>query len=339
MAAEGELRDVRGDVLVLCGDIPLIDPDTLSRLITVHREKQAWLTVLTGEPEDPSGYGRVLRESGGGVLGIVEDKDATPKQKQVREINSGIYCIRAEGLFEALRRIRADNVQKEYYLTDLLEIYVRDGKRLAAVKAARPEEILGVNSRSELAWVGQLMRGRILERLMADGVTVVDPETTYVDDHVEVGRDTVIYPFSVIRRGVRIGCRCTIGPFAHIRGGSQIEDDSQVGNFTEVVRTSMGRNSRALHLSYLGDADIGEGVNIGAGTVCANFDGVAKHGTSIGDGAFVGCGTIFVAPTAMAPGSRTGAGAVVRRGERVAEGETWVGMPAKPIGSGKDIES
>lgn len=340
------LSDFKGRLLVLCGDTPLIEPGTLSRLIQSHRSAGTAATVLTAEMEDPTGYGRVVRDNQGGVVRIIEQKDASPEEKQVREVNTGIYCFEAEGLFEDLSRLSPDNAQGEYYLTDIIETNVRDGRRVGAVKLENPLEIMGINDRVQLAEAERYMRGRILNSLMLSGVTVVDPQSTFVDRKAQVGRDTVIYPFTVIEGSTVIGedCvigpgarlvdaavgsgvsiqysvvtgssmadGCSIGPFSHLRPGNSLGREVKVGNFSEVKKSVLGDGSKVSHLSYVGDADIGKNVNIGAGTITCNYDGINKWPTTIEDGVFIGSNTNLVAPVKIGAGAVTGAGSTITK--------------------------
>jgi bifunctional UDP-N-acetylglucosamine pyrophosphorylase/glucosamine-1-phosphate N-acetyltransferase len=330
--AKGRLEGFGGTVLVLAGDAPLLRPETIRGLIGTHLAREADATVLTAVAEDPTGYGRVLRaEEDGLVRAIVEERDATPSERAVREINSGAYAFRAGALFSALAEVRPANAQGEYYLTDVIGILVGRGGRVAARVAADPSEAWGVNRRSDLARAAAVLEDRVLERHMDAGVTIVAPHLTWIEVDVEIGAETVIEPFTTIRRGARIGAGCHVGPFAHLAGGTVLEDGAEVGNYVEVKRTRLGKKAKAKHLAYLGDGDIGPGANIGAGTIFANYDGKAKHPTVVGERAFVGSGSVLVAPVEVGPRATTGAGAVVTRGKKIGEGETWVGVPARPL--------
>ncbi|HOV79147.1 MAG TPA: bifunctional UDP-N-acetylglucosamine diphosphorylase/glucosamine-1-phosphate N-acetyltransferase GlmU [Bacillota bacterium] len=335
-----------GQILVLCGDIPLISPATLAGLVESHRASGAAATVMTAEVENPEGYGRVVRDGHGRVRKIVEQKDASPEERQIREINTGIYCFEAAGLFDALARLGPANAQGEYYLTDIIEMYAENGRKVGAFAADNPAEVAGVNDRVQLAAVERYMRLRILEDLMMSGVTVIDPASTFVDRAAAVGRDTVIYPFTfiegktvigedcVIGPGSRlvdstvgksvtvinsivlestIGDRCYIGPFAFLRPETRLGCDVKVGDFVEIKKSEIGDGSKVPHLSYVGDAVIGKKVNIGAGTITCNYDGYKKSPTRIGDGAFIGSNTNLVAPLEIGPGAVTGAGSTITR--------------------------
>lgn len=333
-----------GTVVLLSGDVPLLREQTLRQLLEAHRKAQAAATVLTALVERPYGYGRVLRV-GGRITRIVEERDASPAQRRVNEINSGIYAFDLEPLFDALRAIASKNAQGEHYLTDLVAIYRRRRLPVETVTVDDPQEIRGVNTRSELAEVSAIMRQSKNEELMAAGVTIVDPATTYIDPDVDVGADTVIHPGVVIQGHSRIGSACeihayvritdseladkvtinnfcllvgarvadgaTIGPFAHLRPASDVGPGAKVGNFVELKKTTLGAGSKASHLSYLGDATIGANVNVGAGTITCNYDGQKKHETVIEDGAFIGSDTQLIAPVRVGKGAYVGAGSSI----------------------------
>jgi bifunctional UDP-N-acetylglucosamine pyrophosphorylase/glucosamine-1-phosphate N-acetyltransferase len=345
LQAEPVLARQTGTVVLLSGDVPLLRRDTLQGLVRTHAGSRAAATVLTAMMEDPHGYGRIVRDGGGRITAIVEDKDATPEQRRVAEINSGIYAFDLGPLFGALKQIGASNAQAEYYLPDLVSIYRSRGLTVETMVAGDPQEILGVNSRKELAEVTAILRTARNEALMDAGVTLVDPATTFIGPDVTVGADTTIHPGvylegrtavgggCVIHSGVRIvdsriddgvvinnfcviveshvsrGAR--IGPFAHIRPQSDIGDEAHVGNFVELKKTTLGAGSKANHLSYLGDASIGTRVNVGAGTITCNYDGVAKHPTVIEDGAFIGSDTQLIAPVRVGQGAYVAAGSSI----------------------------
>ncbi|MFZ5595742.1 MAG: bifunctional UDP-N-acetylglucosamine diphosphorylase/glucosamine-1-phosphate N-acetyltransferase GlmU [Bacillota bacterium] len=344
-AAEA-LKDFSGDVMVLCGDTPLITSGTLKKLIAVHRESGAAATVLTSVAEIPEGYGRVIRGEDGRVLRIVEQKDASPDELAVREINTGMYCFKTDGLFEELGLLKPDNAQGEYYLTDLIEKYVVGGKPVNAVPGADLSEIMGVNDRVQLAAARESMAGKINRELMLSGVTIIDPLSVYIDVGVKIGCDTVIYPGTLIQGSAVIGsnCRigpftqvlsarvgdnvtvrqsviedsiigdgCNIGPYSYIRPGCVLDSGVKVGDFVELKKARIGRGSKVPHLSYMGDADIGQNVNVGAGTITCNYDGEKKWQTHIGDNAFIGSNTNLVAPVKVGRGSVTGAGSTITK--------------------------
>jgi bifunctional UDP-N-acetylglucosamine pyrophosphorylase / glucosamine-1-phosphate N-acetyltransferase len=346
LQVEPLLTGAKGTMLLLSGDVPLLSTPTLWAMLQVHHREGAAATVLTAILERPYGYGRIVR-SHDQVARIVEERDASPAERAIREINAGVYAFDLEPLFPALRSVASQNAQGEFYLTDLVAIYRRRRLVVASQTVADPAEIRGINSRTELAEVGALVRQKKNEELMAAGVTLVDPATTYVDPDVVVGADTVIHPNVYLEGQTRVGAACEIhagvrivdstlgdrvtvlnytvitdsvvgsevrlGPFAHLRPGSQVGAAAHVGNFVELKKTALGAGSKASHLTYLGDATIGEGVNIGAGTITCNYDGVHKHPTIIEDGAFIGSDSQLVAPV------RVGKGAYVAAGSSIVE--------------------
>jgi bifunctional UDP-N-acetylglucosamine pyrophosphorylase / glucosamine-1-phosphate N-acetyltransferase len=344
-----QARDVcpdRGPLLVLAGDMPLLLLETVERLVEHHRATGAAATVLTATVERPQGYGRVLRQ-GGRVKRIVEERDATDDEKKVAEINTSVYCFDAQRLWPALADVKPDNDQGELYLTDVIGLLARGGHRVEAVGVGDPVEALGVNDRRQLAGLAVIQRRRILDRLMTEGVTVLDPATTYVDDTVVVGADTTLHPGVVLEGATTIGEDCVIGtgshvsssrladgvrlkpycvitesevqegaelgPFCHLRPKVVIGPRAKVGNFVELKKSRLGRGSKANHLAYIGDATIGEDVNIGAGAITCNYDGFAKHETTVQDGAFVGTNVSLVAPITIGAGAYIGSGSVVTK--------------------------
>ena len=346
MQAEAPLVGRRGTVMVLSGDVPLLTADTLQRLARTHAESGAAATVLTAMVDDPAGYGRVVRENGR-ISRIVEHRDASLPERGIREINSSIYAFDLEPLFQALRTIESENAQGEFYLPDLVRIYRRRGLGVETVMLDDPTEILGVNSRRDLSVVSAHLRDRKNGALMDAGVTIVDPATTWVEPDVTIGPDTVLHPGVYLQGRTRIGARCElqsnvhivdgtlddevfvnsfsvisesrvragarIGPFAHLRPESDVGEHAHVGNFVELKKTSLGRGSKANHLAYLGDAAIGEGVNIGAGTITCNYDGVTKNPTVIEDGAFIGSDSQLIAPVRVGKGAYVAAGSSITR--------------------------
>ena len=336
MAAEKTLGDFQGDLVVIVGDAAMIRTDTVKTLLETHRRQDAAVTLVTAILDDPKWFGRIVRDSSGNLLRIVEAKDATPEESAIQEVNPSFYAFRWPALRAVLGKITNNNVKKEYYLTDAIGLLIESGRKAIAVPAAQPEEVEAVNSREDLALVASLMRRRILKALMASGVTVEDPATTYVDWNVTVGQDTVIGPCTVIRGPSSIGANCRVGPLANIRRGTVLEDGAEAGAFVETKNARLGRRACARHLSYLGDIDIGPRTNVGCGTITANFDGRRKRHTKVGADAFLGAGTLLVAPTSVGDGGRTGAGAVVTKAHPVPAGETYVGVPAKALkGSSK----
>jgi bifunctional UDP-N-acetylglucosamine pyrophosphorylase/glucosamine-1-phosphate N-acetyltransferase len=328
-----ELKKHDGPVLVLNADQPLITAGRVREMLRVFEQERPGAVMLTAQLEDPENFGRIVRNEAGGLLRIVEEHDATPEEHSIREVNGGAYVFDRNKLLEKLQGLGTDNAQGEYYLTDVLHQMIKDG--LAVVPLATPccEEILSITTRWDIQRVWPVAMGRYMKHLAQEcGVTIVAPENTYIEPGAQIGPDTVILPFTVIERDVRIGAHCKVGPFSHLRKGTVLEDYAEVGNFTETKNTHLGERSKAKHLSYLGDAGIGAKVNVGAGTICANYDGRNKHRTEIGDGTHVGSGTIFVAPVKTGKDAVTGAGAVVTSGKDIGDGETVVGVPAQPLG-------
>ncbi|HEY7441344.1 MAG TPA: bifunctional UDP-N-acetylglucosamine diphosphorylase/glucosamine-1-phosphate N-acetyltransferase GlmU [Vicinamibacterales bacterium] len=339
------LESVSGSVILLSGDVPLLRTDTLRKIASTHREAGAAATVLTALVDRPYGYGRIVRTNGR-ISRIVEERDASPAERLIKEINSGIYAFELKGLFTALRGLGTENAQGEYYLPDLIRTYRRQRRIVETVTLEHADEVRGINSRTELAEVSRIVRQMKNEELMAAGVTIEDPATTYIDPDVQVGPDTVIHPGVYLEGQTRVGAACEIhsgvrivdstledrvtvrnycviqesriaagailGPFAHLRPGSDVREDAHVGNFVELKKTVLGTRSKANHLTYLGDATIGNNVNVGAGTITCNYDGRQKHQTVIEDGAFIGSDTQLVAPVTVGPGAYVGCGTTVR---------------------------
>jgi bifunctional UDP-N-acetylglucosamine pyrophosphorylase/glucosamine-1-phosphate N-acetyltransferase len=344
LTAEPALHGQTGTVVLLSGDVPLLSPASLAALLTRHQESGAAATVVTAMVERPFGYGRILR-TGGEITRIVEERDAGPGERDIKEINAGIYAFEVDSLFQALRDIGSENAQREYYLPDLVGVYRRQKKVVATWTVGNPVEIRGINSRSELAAVGAIMRQRKHEELMAAGVTLMDPATTFVDVDVEIGADTIVHPGVHLEGTTRVGegceihagsrlvnaeigdhaivldhcvitssrvaSRCSIGPFAHLRPDAVIEEGAKVGNFVEIKKSTLGAGAKANHLTYIGDATIGSNTNIGAGTITCNFDGASKHQTVIGANAFVGSHSTLVAPITIGDGSYIAAGSAI----------------------------
>lgn len=332
-------------IVVLCGDTPLLRAQTLEKLIEYHQDNQAAATVLTAQLENPEGYGRIIRDELGDIVRIVEEKDASPQEKEIREINSGIYCFDKE-VFRILKNLKPDNAQGEYYLTDALVEYRRKGCRVLALPAALEQDIYGINDRNQLAFAEKILRQRKCAEVMLSGVTVTDPATTFIDTQVEIGMDTTILPFTMIEGQTIIGENsligpgsriissrignqvildsskviesqiddgCNIGPYAYLRPGTVLHQDVKVGDFVEVKKSVVGSGSKIPHLAYVGDATIGCHVNVGAGTITCNYDGENKHPTIIEDGAFIGSNTNLVAPVRIGQNAITGAGSTITR--------------------------
>lgn len=325
------LKRFAGTVLILYADNPLLKKETIKKLLKYHMENNLDATLLTAQLEDPSGYGRIMRDKYSGVCGIVEDKDADDFQKQIKEINTGIMCFNKNKLAGALRRVKPNNRKKEYYLTDIINIIYKEGCIIDNVKIADINEAVGVNSRSDLAKANSIIQKRINDDLMEKGVTIIDPKTTFIDYGVKIASDTTIYPFTVIERGVKIGKHCSVGPFIHLREGTSVGENVVLGNFLETVRSKINSKTLVKHFCYLGDARIGKEANIGAGTVTANFNGKQKNITRIDKGAFIGSDTVLVAPVKIGKFAKTGAGSVVTKNKHVLDGTTVAGVPAKPL--------
>jgi bifunctional UDP-N-acetylglucosamine pyrophosphorylase / glucosamine-1-phosphate N-acetyltransferase len=337
----------QGDLLVLSGDVPLITNQTLRRLLDQHTQSGASATLLSTQLEGGAGYGRVVRSAGGDVECIVEDKDATDEQRRIGEINTGIYCFAIADLAQIIDELSAENWQKEYYLTDCIGLLRKRNKRVAAVVCADPSEVSGINSRSELAELECIVRQKKLKQLMHDGVTIIDPASTYVEPSVQIGADSVLYPNVFLEKGSVIGAGCQIypnvrisastieddvvvldscliteshvrtksqvGPFAHLKNHTVIGSQARIGNFVEIKNSQLGNRTKAAHLSYLGDAEIGQDVNVGAGTITCNYDGVSKNKTIIEDGVFVGSDSQLIAPVTVHRGAYIAAGSTIQQ--------------------------
>ena len=316
---------------MLVGDEPLIRPEPLARLLQRHADEGDACLLGTSIVADPTGFGRILRDSAGRFLRIVEQRDCSPEEAAIREVNPSCYVFELPGLWDALDRLDTGNAQGEYYLTDAPALLQAMGRRVLALTVLEPDDILGVNSRVQLAEAHAIMQRRIQEHWMLEGVTIVDPRNTYIDGRAEIGRDTIIFPFSVLSGPVRVGRDCRIGPFTHLREGSVLDDRAEVGAFVEVKNSNLGPGAVARHLAYLGDAQVGAGANIGAGAITANFDGRVKSSTTIGPSAMIGSGAILIAPVEVGAGGYVGAGAVVTSHHDVPPGGTVVGVPARPF--------
>jgi bifunctional UDP-N-acetylglucosamine pyrophosphorylase/glucosamine-1-phosphate N-acetyltransferase len=372
MTAQGVLADAKSTVLILSGDVPLVRLETLQTLIDQHLSDRASCTILSVRLENPTGYGRVVRDEAGRFLKIVEQKDATEDERQIREINAGIYCFDSKKLFQALEQVRPTNSQGEYYLTDVPGILRDAGEHVSLYQHHDAREVSGVNTRAELAEFENLIRRNAVRRLMSDGgVTFIDPSHAYISSEAQVGRDCIIHPDvhiegkSVIGEGCeiqqgsrikdsRLGDRvtikdhclivdseiaddCAVGPFAHLRMNARLEERAVVGNFVEVKKSQIGRGTKSMHLTYLGDATIGEDTNIGAGTVTCNYDGKYKHATVIGSRVRIGSDTMLIAPVSVGDGAVTAAGSVVT--EDVPPDTLVAGVPATIKKSLRDGET
>ncbi|PLT30855.1 bifunctional UDP-N-acetylglucosamine diphosphorylase/glucosamine-1-phosphate N-acetyltransferase GlmU [Peribacillus deserti] len=344
MQAEALLSGKEGTTLVMCGDTPLIRAETMERLIAQHEQSNAKASILTAYTENPAGYGRIIRNSEGLVEKIVEHKDATDEERLVKEINTGTYCFDNKALFEALKHVSNENVQGEYYLPDVIEILKKNNEIVTAYQTDDFSETLGVNDRVALSQAEATMRNRINELHMRNGVTIIDPLNTYISAEVSIGQDTVLYPGTTLAGDTKIGNDCiigpnteikdcvvgdnttirqsaafessigndvNIGPFAHIRPSSDIGDEVKIGNFVEIKKAVFGKGSKASHLSYIGDAEVGSDVNIGCGSITVNYDGKNKYLTKIEDGVFIGCNSNLVAPVTIGKGAYVAAGSTI----------------------------
>jgi bifunctional UDP-N-acetylglucosamine pyrophosphorylase/glucosamine-1-phosphate N-acetyltransferase len=360
------LAGFEGDVVVLYGDVPLIRPETLTALVDAHRREDAALTLLTLHFADPTGYGRIVRDGAGRIRGIVEERDASPAERAITEINPGFYCIRSDVLWPLIGRLQPNNAQGELYLTDVVGLAAAAGRRVASVAVADANEVVGVNSRAELAWMEGRVRTTLVQRFMDGGVTFEDPATAYLGSDVEIGPDTVIGPNVVLRGRTRIGAGCRldgtnflvdtivgdgthllfgtvadgaevgpgarIGPYARLRPGTKLGEGVHIGNFVETKKAIVGDGTKANHLSYLGDCEIGPDTNVGAGTITCNYDGFVKAHTDIGKGAFIGSNSSLVAPVKIGDGAYIGSGSVIT--EDVPAGSLGLGRGRQVIREG-----
>lgn len=361
MQARELIANHNGPVLVLYGDTPLLRGDTLKRFVKIHQKEKAACTVLTALIDNPTGYGRIVKDQEGYITKIVEEKDASLEEKSIKEINSGVCCFDSKLLLEALDNIHNNNVQGEYYLTDTISYLSAQGETVVPMSITDNSEIIGINDRVNLAKAEKVFRNRINIKHMENGVTIIDPDTTYIDSQVIIGQDTIIYPFTYLEGNTIIGVHCVIaphsriidgelgnyvnikdhcvvmgsnvgnetniGPYAYIRPGCNVMDKAKVGDFVELKKADIGTGSKVPHLSYVGDASIGKETNIGAGTIFANYDGEEKHKTTVGNEVFIGSNTTLIAPVKIYNKAKTGAGSVVTKD--IKEGNTVVGVPAR----------
>lgn len=346
MQTQDALADFKGTVMILCGDTPLLDGAELKKFYEAHVQSGAAATVLTAQMDNPFGYGRIVRDAEGNVQGIVEEKDADAQQKLIKEVNTGIYCLECPLMFEVLSTLTCDNAQGEYYLTDVLTKLNAAGRKVGGVVTEDSDMVMGINSRRQLAEAESVMRERILGKLMDAGVTIMDPASTFIESSVKIGRDTIIYPFTWLEGTTEIGEDCeigpnvrftnvkigsgnhlqfmyghdcqvcdgvTAGPYVHLRPDTVIGNKVKIGNFVEVKNSYIGVGTKLPHLTYIGDSDIGSGVNMGCGCITVNYDGKKKYRTVIEDNAFVGCNTNLVAPVTVKAGSYIGAGSTITK--------------------------
>jgi len=333
-------------VVILCGDAPLITDETIKEALKVHEEKGLSATIFTAEFENPAGYGRILRDSASNVIGIVEDKDASYEQKLIKEVNSSMYCFDREALCNALGKLDNNNAQKEYYLTDVIKIMINEGKKVDSYIVPDKNEIMGINNRVQLSEAEAILRKKINYKHMTNGVTIINPDNTYIGEDVVIGSDTVIYPGNILEGNTVIGSKCVlaqnnritdtvigneteivssvlieskvgnnthVGPFAWLRPKSNVGDNIRIGDFVEIKNSNIGNGTKVSHLTYVGDSDIGENVNFGCGTVTVNYDGINKHRTVVGNNVFIGCNTNLVAPVKVGDRVYTAAGTTVTK--------------------------
>lgn len=309
------LENFAGLVLILCGDTPLVREETLKKFVEFHKSNNSDLTVMSTIFEKPANYGRIIREADNSLKCIVEEKDATPEQKAVKEVNAGIYCLNWGKIKSAFGQLKSNNAQGEYYLTDIISWGKEQNLNVNAYILEDSDEIYGINSRLNLAEATKMMNKRNLEKYMVNGVTIVDPDSTWISEDTEIGQDTIIYPATYIEGKNKIGKNCKIGPCAHLRGGVEIVDNVKIGNFVEVKKAKISSNTNVGHLSYIGDAELGEHVNIGAGTITANYDPLSKtkSKTILKDNVKIGSNSVLVAPVTVEEGANVGAGGIITK--------------------------
>ena len=309
------LQNFDGEVIILCGDTPLITAETIKEFVEYHKTSKSDLTVMSAIFDNPTNYGRIIRGTNGHVDGIVEEKDATPEQKGVKEINAGIYCLDWQKVKPAFSELKTNNAQGEYYLTDIIKWGNENGLSVNAYTLKNNEEIYGINSKANLSEAAKILNKRVINKHLTNGVTIIDPDTTWISPETEIEPDTVIYPSTYIEGANKIGKNCKIGPFAHLRGAVTLDDDVKIGNFVEVKKAHIKSHTNACHLTYIGDADIGANVNIGAGTITANYNPLTKEKskTIIEDNVKIGSNSVLVAPVKVEEGANVGALSVITK--------------------------
>ncbi|KXS49744.1 bifunctional UDP-N-acetylglucosamine pyrophosphorylase / Glucosamine-1-phosphate N-acetyltransferase [Halanaerobium congolense] len=361
LQAEKYIEKHEGPVLILYGDTPLLKKESIAEFVKEHEESRSDLTVMTAVFDNPEGYGRIVKDKDGNLSAIVEEKDADFETKKIKEINSGVNCIDSKLLKEFLSNMDNDNAQGEYYLTDIIEYAVKKNKKINTYVVENSNEIIGINTRKQQAEAEKILRSRIIDQHLTNGVTIIDPDTTFIDSEVEIAQDVTIYPFNYLEGRTKIGANTVInqncklkdaviadnvnirsntvikdskvgsntnvGPFAYLRPGSAVEDNCKIGDFVELKKTTVKSGAKVPHLCYAGDAEIGEGTNIGAGTIFANYDGQKKSRTIIGKDAFIGSDSILIAPLTIGDGAKTAAGSVVTK--NINPGDTVMGVPAR----------
>ncbi|MCK4859791.1 MAG: NTP transferase domain-containing protein [Candidatus Omnitrophica bacterium] len=323
------LKDYEGNLLVLYGDTPLLTEVTVDKLLEHHVASGAACTLLTTIMKNPTGYGRIVKDGLGRIKAIIEEKDTSIYERVIEDVNVGIYCFKSKDLFLALKKIRSNNTKKEFYLTDIIKIFYAKGLKTESVTTESSEEILGMNSKNDLAKAHDIVRWRILSRLMESGVTIMDPSATFIDEEAVIGKDTIIYPHVMIEGKNYIGKNCKVGPFCRIRGNCHIEDNVLIGNFVELVRTSIKSNTKIKHQCYLGDAEVGSGVNMGAATIIDNYDGKKKYKTIIEDKVLIGAGVILIAPAKIGRAAVCGAGAIISKNTNIKPNSKVAGASAR----------
>lgn len=310
-----DLKGFDGEVIILCGDTPLITSETLNKFIKTHRENGSALTVMSAIFEDPTNYGRIIRDANGNLNAIVEEKDATLEQKKITEVNTGVYLLDWQKVHEAFLNLDSNNAQNEYYLTDIVKWTIQQGLKAQAYIMENNEESFGINSKKHLAQASKILKDRVLDKLLDEGVTIVDPDTTFISPETEIAPDTIIYPCTYIEGKNKIAANCKIGPYARLRGDVELGEGVKIGNFVEIKKSKIEAHTNVCHLSYIGDSSLGEHVNIGAGTITANYNHITKekHKTVVGNNASTGSNSVLVAPVNIGENASIGAGSVISK--------------------------